>query len=71
MKDGEGEVAKAIETLNDVDSQLQECENRLMSKDEDIKSLQKEKESKSEGEIKELTRDTDSLAKRYVMTSCG
>lgn len=66
MKDGESEVKNATTSLQEIDSQIEQCDQRLLMKADDIKGLQAEKETKSSGEVQALSQECDPLSKTIV-----
>ena len=66
LKDGESEVKNATTFLQEIDSQIEQCDQQLLMKTDDIKGLQAEKETKSSGEVKALSQECDSLSKAIV-----
>jgi len=66
LKDGEGELRNAQEAMERIQIDTEELENLIKSKDQEVHSLQAEKEEKSSGEVKALIQETDALSKKYV-----
>jgi len=69
QKDDESEIHAAEQALSDFDAQLSAIEAQLREKDDEIQSLQTEKELQSSGEVKELAQEADELSKKYVVSS--
>jgi predicted nucleic acid-binding Zn-ribbon protein len=66
LQDGEAEVKQATDALSQYESQLEDAEERSKRKKVDLKSIQDEKQSQADGEVKSLMQQTDALSKKLV-----
>ncbi len=59
-------MKQATDALSQYESQLEDAEEQSKRKKVDLKSIQDEKQSQADGEVKSLMQQTDALAKKLV-----